>query len=170
MTPTSKWVTHSYLTTSRSACYRSNYKYKDGWAPCLTCFMSGRPNHPYTCNSIGNILSWSITSIPPRARELPSQTQTWNMKLEPQKISSIKCVVSLRPRTTILYTISLGFMFHFCVSCLTRAQPNQLKQLPLRGIRILTSLNQTISSWTNFSFVKYNLFVTGLLLNGLMLP
>ena len=34
-----------------------------------------------------------------------------NMKLEPQKISSIKCVVSLRPRTTILYTISLGFMF-----------------------------------------------------------
>ena len=57
MTPTSKWVTHSYLTTSRSACYRSNYKYKDGWAPCLTCFMSGRPNHPYTCNSIGNILT-----------------------------------------------------------------------------------------------------------------
>ena len=35
----------------------------------------------------------------------------FNMKLEPQKISSIKCVVSLRPRTTILYTISLGFMF-----------------------------------------------------------
>ena len=69
MTPTSKWVTHSYLTTSRSACYRSNYKYKDGWAPCLTCFMSGRPNHPYTCNSIGNYLmhfffttSWSTSS------------------------------------------------------------------------------------------------------------
>ena len=48
---------------------------------------------------------------------------TWNMKLEPQKISSIKCVVSLRPRTTILYTISLGFMFHcFISSCRTRAQ------------------------------------------------
>ena len=38
-------------------------------------------------------------------------TRIVNIKLEPQKISSIKCVVSLRPRTTILYTISLGFMF-----------------------------------------------------------
>ena len=75
MTPTSKWVTHSYLTTSRSACYRSNYKYKDGWAPCLTCFMSGRPNHPYTCNSIGNILSWSITF---RSRDLDTKCTTSN--------------------------------------------------------------------------------------------
>ena len=45
------------------------------------------------------------------------------MKLEPQKISSIKCVVSLRPRTTILYTISLGFMFHVARAPLDRKVP-----------------------------------------------
>ena len=73
------------------------------------------------------------------------------MKLEPQKISSIKCVVSLRPRTTILYTISLGFMFHFCSSfsrALKKPRKRNHKKERQPAIR-----KERVTGWLSFFLV-----------------
>ena len=93
-----------------------------GWTLSTNQLESRTKSHTYSWG----LLSWgpeaegrrhySNSGIKPEA-EADLEANPWNMKLEPQKISCIKCVVSLRPRTTILYTISLGFMFHCFISC-----------------------------------------------------
>ena len=76
------------------------------------------------CNGVSNVsLHYMVVSVIRARVTKKKERKTWT-----RKDIEYKMLVSLRPRTNILYTISLGFMFHgffFLVSYLSRAQKNE---------------------------------------------